>query len=151
MSGTREKDPAPAPPGAGKKPDSQPSRVRTLAEWVSLGISALLILALAGYLLRESGRGDTPYVRTEVRPLLDQVRQEGSTFILPVEITNGGRRMLRALKVEVTYQGPDGKEESRELDIDYLGERSSQTVYLYFDRHPRDLKVEAKPLHYQVE
>ena len=151
MTEPRSKSPSPVPRGGDEKPGDQPSGPRKLAEWVSLGVSALLILALATYLVLQARRGNDPYVPAEARPLLDQVRQVGTMFILPVEITNGGRRTLRALKVEVTHQGPDGKDESQELDLDYLGERSTQKVYLYFDRHPRDLKVEAKPLHYQVD
>ncbi|HTE20375.1 MAG TPA: hypothetical protein VK689_18580, partial [Armatimonadota bacterium] len=88
MSDERSNEGAPARTGAGAKAEHPPSPARTLAEWVSLGISILLIVALAGYLLRAAARGDDPYVPTEVRPLLDQARQVGGAFILPVEIAN---------------------------------------------------------------
>ena len=41
--------------------------------------------------------------------------------------------------------------EEQEFEIDYLGERATQKVYLYFDKHPRDLRVEAHPKSYRLE
>jgi len=124
---------------------------RKLAEWVSLGISVALIFGLAGYLLMEALKPHPAYVPVKVQPLLKQVREEENRFILPVEVTNQGRRTLRDLTIEIEFRPDGGKPESREVTIDYLGERSKQEIYVYFDRHPRALQVQARPLTYRLD
>jgi uncharacterized protein (TIGR02588 family) len=124
---------------------------RKLAEWVTMGVSALLILALAGYLVVEGMKPQPPYVRAEARPLIEQVRQQGERYILPVEVANHGERTLRDITMELRYVSPGGKEETREFTIDYLGEKSSQSLYFYFDEHPGGLQVEARPVSYRFD
>jgi uncharacterized protein (TIGR02588 family) len=74
---------------------------RRFAEWISLGISTVLLLCLAGYLLLQALAPDSPYLLAEARPLTAEVQQKGDRYILPIEISNQGRRTLRELKVEV--------------------------------------------------
>lgn len=136
---------------AGKKTQRRDGAGRRLAEWVSLAVSGLLLLSLAGYLLLQALRPGTPYVVAETRPLLEQVHRKGSTFVLPLEVTNPGTRTQRDLKVEVRFRSAEGQWETRELQFDYLGQESRRTVYLYFDRHPRELQVEARPVHYRLD
>jgi uncharacterized protein (TIGR02588 family) len=122
-----------------------------VAEWISLGVSALLLLGLAGYLLFQASQPRAPYITVEARPMLSDVRQEAGRYILPVAITNQGRRTLRELQVEVSYQSAGGRRETREVQIDYLGQQSRQEVYLYFDRDPRELQVQCAPLYYRLD
>jgi uncharacterized protein (TIGR02588 family) len=129
----------------------QRSGPRRLAEWVSLGISMALILGLAGSLLYEALQPHPPYVPAEVKPLIAEIREESDRYILPIQVANHGERTLRDLTVEVEYLSPDGKTETRDITIDYLGERSEQKVYTYFDRHPRDLHVRARPISYRLD
>ena len=128
----------------------QQSPARKLAEWVTMGISMLLILGLAGYLVFQGFQPAPPYIPAEVRALMQQVRQDGERYILPVEVANRGNRTLRDLKVEVTYLGPEGKE-TQDFLIDYLGERSQQNLFFYFDRHPAELQVETQPVSYRLD
>lgn len=123
---------------------------RTIAEWVTLGLSAAIVAGLAGYMLYHALRSDAPYVPAEVRPLMDQVSQEGDTYFLPVEIHNNGRRTLRDFTAELTYRTPDGSRQTREIKLDFLAERARETRYFYFDHDPRDLQVEARPVGYGV-
>jgi uncharacterized protein (TIGR02588 family) len=140
--------------GQGAKPGGQGRRAgasRRFAEWISLGISAVLLLSLAGYLILQALAPDSPYLLAEARPLTEEVQQKGDRFILPIEISNRGRRTLRELKVEVGVTEPGGRSETRELQIDYLGEQSAQTVFLYFEQDPRALQIEARPVHYLID
>ena len=137
--------------GAGKKAGRGRSGPRKLAEWVSLGISAALIATLAGYLVYQGLQPQPPYVAAEAQVLMNRVLEKDGKYILPIEVVNHGRLTLRELNVEVEYRGPDGKQETREFTIDYLGEQSKQKIYLYFDQHPRDLQVKAEPLTYRLD
>jgi uncharacterized protein (TIGR02588 family) len=124
---------------------------RRFAEWISLGISTVLLLCLAGYLLLQALAPDSPYLLDEARPLTAEVQQKGDRYILPIEISNQGRRTLRELKVEVRATEPGGKSDTRELQIDYLGEQSAQKVFLYFEQDPRGSRVETRPVYYLVD
>ena len=128
------------------------SATRTLAEWVSLGVSCLLIVGLAGFLVYEMARGNDPYnlARTAVRA--NAARQVEAVFILPVDVENTGRRTLRDLEVELTYTPPGKQQPERATKtIDYLGEGSTQTLYFYLDHDPRQMPVHVRPLHYRLD
>lgn len=121
---------------------------RKVAEWVTLGLSVVIVTGLAGYILYQALREDAPYIPAEVRPLMDQVGREGGKYFLPVEVHNRGRRTLRDFRAELTYRTTDGKQETRDIKIDFLAERARETRYFYFDQDPRGLQVEARPLGY---
>lgn len=125
---------------------------RTLAEWVSLGVSCLLIVGLAGFLVYEIVKGNDPYNLAKTSARTDEARQVEAVFILPVEVENTGRRTLRDLDVELTY-APPGKQQPEQATktIDYLGEGSTQTLYFYLDHDPRQMAVHVRPLHYRVD
>ncbi len=124
---------------------------RKLAEWVSLGLSALVILALVGYLAVEAFRKNEPFIPVEVQALLNDTREVEGKFILPVKVTNRGAQTLRDLKVELRYEPPGSAAETADVLIDYLGERSEQTAYFYFAQHPNALKLEARAVSYIVD
>jgi uncharacterized protein (TIGR02588 family) len=122
-----------------------------LAEWVSLVVSVLLIVGLAGYLLYEALQSNEPLVPVEVQPSFNQVTEANGRFILPVNIANRGQQTLRSLKIEVDYRSLDSTTATIETLLDYLGERSEQTAYFYFEEDPRKLDVKVRPASYQVE
>lgn len=124
---------------------------RALAEWGSLGISTLIILILAGYLLIEAFQGNEPFVPVHVQAQLGEVREVNGQFILPVRIANRGQETLHDLKIEMHYQPPDSPPATTDLLIDYLGERSEETVYFYFNQHPSTMNVDARAASYRVE
>jgi uncharacterized protein (TIGR02588 family) len=124
---------------------------RKLAEWVTLSLSALTVAGVAAFLVYEALRGDPPLVPVHVRVLADQAQRAAGRYVVPVEVRNDGRQTLKDLKVQVRYRSPDGKPQTNDFLIDYLGEGTRQKVYLYFDRHPSELQVEAEPLAYQIE
>lgn len=126
---------------------------RRTAEWVSLGISALLILSIAAYLLWEGVTAQQTAVPVDVKVRPDRTQQAGERYVLPVEVRNNGQVTLRDLRIVVELAGADAGADAgpREIDIDYLGQRSGQTLYLYFDRDPRSLDVRARPVQYRLE
>jgi uncharacterized protein (TIGR02588 family) len=135
--------------GQGKKQGSNGGR--KLAEWVSLGISILLIVGTAGYLIYQMFLPRSPYLRLTVKPLIAEVRQQGKQYILPVEVSNNGRRTIRELTVEVKQETPEGQQSTREIKIDYLGEKSRQKAYLTLEQDPRSMKIEAAPSYYLLD
>jgi uncharacterized protein (TIGR02588 family) len=137
--------------GAGHEDSGPPAALRTAAEWTSLIVSAIIVFGLAAYLLIESRRPESDHVPAHVRVRTDQARQVGRQYVLPVEVFNRGRRTLRELSLEVTYTSREGQDEQREVLLDYVGEGSRETVYLYLDSDPAKLDVRAQPLFYRME
>lgn len=126
-------------------------RGRKFAEWVTLSLSALIVAAVATFLVVEAVRRDSPFVPVHVRVLTNQARETAGRYVVPVEVRNDGRQTLKDLKVQVTYRGPGGAPQTSDVLIDYLGEGAPQKVYLHFDRPPAELQVKAEPFAYQLE
>jgi uncharacterized protein (TIGR02588 family) len=123
---------------------------RKLAEWVTLGLSALLLTGIAAFLLREALRPQTPFVPVAVRPLWGLVERHEKKYFVPFEVKNQGRHTLRELNIEVTFV-QDGKSESRDMLIDYLGKGSQQTLFMVFDADPKKLQIKAAPTVYRLD
>jgi uncharacterized protein (TIGR02588 family) len=126
-------------------------RPRRLAEWVSLLASAIIILGIVIYLTAEAFQPNEDIAPVEVQLLLDEAQQAGSFYVLPVKVINRSTQTLVDLSVVVEFQPPDAESRRTEMVINYLGERSDQKAYFYFDRHPRELHVTAKPAGYRVK
>lgn len=132
---------------------SRRSRRRRLAEWLSLGASVLLIAALAGYLVFEAVRSRSPFVPVEVRIELDRAQRSAGRFILPVTVRNHGNHTLRDVRVVIEHRAAsgDGEMQSHDFDIDYLGERAEQRLFVYLDEDPRTLTIEARAAQYRLD
>lgn len=124
---------------------------RRLAEWLTFGISAALVLALAGHLawrLREPV-DDVAFAHVVLRRA--DVREDGGRFALPIEIENPSRRAMRDVLIRVRRPGPENTRESVDVLVDYLGQRSSQTIYVYSSADPRAGAVDAEAISYRVD
>lgn len=124
---------------------------RRLAEWLTFGVSAALVLVLGCYLvwrMREPV-DDVAFAQVVARPA--QVREHGGRFALPIEIENPSRRALRDVLIRLRRPGPDSTRESIDLVVDYLGQRSSQTIYVYSSSDPRGGAVDAEAISYRVD
>ena len=124
---------------------------RKLAEWVTTGVSLVLVLGVAGFLVYEGMNQDSKFVGAEVKVLVEQAVERGGKFVVPVRVENRARRTLKDFKVLVTYRSASGERQSEDVVIDYVGERASATVYVYIDRDPRGAEVEAKAAGYRLE
>jgi uncharacterized protein (TIGR02588 family) len=133
-----------------KESRSSRSAKRKLAEWISLGVSVLLILGIATSLLVEALRGGWEYVPAEAVPQLERVVAQNGRYVLPIVVKNDGRHTMRDVRIEIEYE-VSGEPHKQDFTIDYLGERSEQTIYIYLDHDPRRLRIEARPVQYRLE
>jgi uncharacterized protein (TIGR02588 family) len=123
---------------------------RRLAEWFTLGISTLLVVAVAGILAYEAMRGDSPFVPISVEVMKDEAVKVGQQYVVPVQVQNRGAKTVRDLTLRVKQNG--GREQDgHELRIDYLGEGAEQRVYVYLQSDPREEKLEVRAVAYQVD
>jgi uncharacterized protein (TIGR02588 family) len=124
---------------------------RLVAEWVTMGISAAIILGVAGFLVWQGMNQESVFVPAEVKVRLDQTVERGGRYVVPVVVENLGRRTLKDFKVRVSFKAESGERESDDLVVDFLGERATEVLYVYFERDPRELGVEARVFSYALE
>ncbi len=111
---------------------------RTTAEWVSLVVSVAIVLALVGGLVYQIFvRGNRPPT-IEVKPLMEEVRQEGGSYYLPLDITNNGDRTAEDIEVMLSLDTGHGDPETMQFQVQFLdgGETENQTVI--FQNNPAE-------------
>ena len=113
--GERDRNGRQDPPGSGR----EGPRSRTAAEWITLAVSAALILAVAGLVtyLTVAG-GDRPPV-VVATPLTDAIRHEDGRSYLPVEVENRGDQTAQDVVIRAEL-ATAGAVETVEFTIDFL-------------------------------
>lgn len=110
--------------------------VRSTAEWVTLSASVLIVLTLAALVLyQQFTQGTAPPV-IEVQPRLQELRQEGGAFYLPVEITNKGEVTAEDIEVQLTLQTKDKEPETIQFQVKLLAGGESDTQTAIFQNDP---------------
>lgn len=117
---------------------SQEREPHTLAHRVSLGVSVLVLIALAVVLITGVGSGDparpTATVET-VRRLVD-----GTSHVV-VEVVNEGHRAADGVQVSASLT-IDGDEQTGDQTIDFLGAGEQRHVVFVFTGDPADGELE---------
>ncbi|MDQ5823874.1 MAG: hypothetical protein M3441_06620 [Chloroflexota bacterium] len=127
MSDDRDRDKTQAKEGPQDRGERQE---RTTAEWVSLLVSVAIVLALVGGLVYQVfARGNRPPI-IEVKPLMEEVRQEGDSYYLSLDITNNGDRTAENVEVMLSLDTGEGDPETMQFQVQFLdgGETENQTV-----------------------
>jgi uncharacterized protein (TIGR02588 family) len=123
---------------------SAPAGKSSPAEWVSFGISLAILLILVGLLGYEHfTRGNRPPV-IEATPVLEDVRQEGTFYYLPVDVANRGDMTAEDVQVQVKLKpGPDQEAETAEFAVMFLagGETAHGTAVMQHDPAQGELSV----------
>lgn len=121
-----------------------------VAETVVVGAISLAVAACLLF-LSQAVQQESRVIPVVVTPRVASSGKTGESYVLPVELRNPSSRTLKDLKVEVSYTPPQGEPETRELDVAYLGEKSTLTLYVYLDHDPRRVSVEVTPQSYRLE
>lgn len=100
--------------------DGSSSDGRTMAEWITLGISAVILLSIVGILTWLSFRGPEMPPIIVVEPSMDQVREDDSGYYLPVVIRNTGDTTVADAVVQAELDTGSGQPETAEITIDFL-------------------------------
>jgi uncharacterized protein (TIGR02588 family) len=135
-------------PSEGEAPRS--AGPRRIAEWVSFGISLALVIAVVAHLVVRSLEPSPEAIQTQVTPLLERVMRQDGRFVVPFEVRNRSSRAVRDLQIRIQY-AVEGRPESMDVVIDYLGQASVQIVYGYFRKDPRALSLTAESVSYRMD
>ena len=112
-----------------QRQDNASSDTRSIAEWITLAISAAILLSIVGVLTWLSFRGVQHPPIIVVEPSLEQVRQDDSGYYLPVVIRNTGDTTVEEAIVQAELDTGSGQPETAEITIDFLdgGEQAAGT------------------------
>jgi uncharacterized protein (TIGR02588 family) len=93
---------------------------RSMAEWITLGISAAILISIVGVLtwLSFSGAEEPPLIVVE--PNLEGVREDDSGFYLPVVIRNTGDTTVADAIVQAELDTGSGQPQTAEITVDFL-------------------------------
>ena len=119
------------------KQEAQTLADQSLAEWITLGISILILVLVVGglgYLYFSGGSPQAPTI--EIRPQLDAQRQATDAFYLPVEVVNRGVQTASDVHVQLTLTAA-GVSETVSFTIPFLPGRGKVTTIAVFQTNPR--------------
>ena len=111
------------------------NKKRTGAEWITLTVSVLIVLGLAGLVIyQEAARGTEPPV-IEVQPKLGEIRREGDAYYVPIDIANKGEVTAEDIEVQVSLEIEGEEPETIAFAVKFLagGETGEQTVVFQKD------------------
>lgn len=115
---------------------------RSAAEWTTLVLSAVVVVALAGLVSAQYLGTQRPAV-IEATPRLDALREDAGLFYLPVDIANRGEQAAEEVLVRVTVRNGED-EESAELTVPLLAGGGAEEGVTVFRIRPIEGGIDAR-------
>lgn len=117
------------------------SEERSTAEWVTLVVSVLIVLALAGLIIyQQMVRGTEPPL-IEVTPKLEEMRQEGNAYYVTIEVTNKGELTAEDVEVQLSLETGEGQPEVAAFTLKLLAGRETESQTVIFQNDPSKGKL----------
>ena len=124
-------------------PDVVDDDTLSIAEWVTLGISLAIVIAVLGVTTWLALRGDVDPATFDVSARTEQVRQHDDAWYLPSDVHNVGDDTAADVVVRAELDTGIGEPESVEFTVTFLsgGDRTSGTAVFGHDPRAGDLRV----------
>jgi uncharacterized protein (TIGR02588 family) len=108
---------------------------RSLAEWLSFGISSLIVGITAGLVIYSwaTGKNSPPILAIQ---RTEPVREENGQFYVPFEISNTGGETAESVQVIAELKVKQAIQESGDLQIDFLSEGETANAAFVFQTDP---------------
>ena len=105
------------------------------AEWITLGISVLIVLGLAALVIYQQVVAGTQPPVIEVQPKLGEIREEGGTYYVPIDIANKGEVTAEDVEIQISLEIEGEEPETVAFTVKFLagGETEEQTVVFQND------------------
>jgi uncharacterized protein (TIGR02588 family) len=121
---------------------------RSIAEWITLGISSLIVLGLIGLTTYFHLTASTAPATVEVEPRLSDVYRAGSRYYLPVTVRNTGGETGEDVRIRVSVTDRSGRQEAAEVIVTFLAGGGASHATAAFGSDPREGQVEAVVVSY---
>ncbi len=122
---------------------------RSFAEWLSFGISSLIVGTTAGLVIYSwaTGRNSPPVLainRTE------PIREVDGQFYVPFEISNTGGETAESVQIIAELKVKLAVQESGDLQIDFLSRGETEKAAFVFKTDPRKGDLVVRVASYKV-
>ena len=127
---------------SGQETKKEQDQGRSIAEWITLTISTVIVLSLVGLIVYEYvGRSNQP-PEIIVDFQRGQVRKENDSYSIPVVITNRGEQTATNVRILVSL-GTGNQADQSEIQIDFLagGAHEQRRVVVRQDPAQMDFRV----------
>lgn len=124
------------------------SQGRTVAERITLAVSAMVVLSILGLVTYLYFQGDEKPVSVVATARVDEIRHESEVYYVPVDVKNEGDRTVE----EVTIQGElvtDGQIETAEFTLTYLAGGEHATGTFIYSEDPLKGELTVRPVSYK--
>lgn len=117
-------------------PPLQPRRRRSLAEWVTFVVAALVLSGLVGLIVYDwqVNQDRPPAFQIEIT---ESARVTDGRYYVPFSIQNTGGRIARSVQVTAELSLDDGGSESGEQQIDSLSGNERKSGSFVFSHNPQ--------------
>ncbi|MBE9059715.1 TIGR02588 family protein [cf. Phormidesmis sp. LEGE 11477] len=117
-------------------PAVEASGARSLAEWLTLAISSLVLLLIVFLVLYDwqLGKNLPPAFQVEVS---ETSRLTADRYYVPFTLKNTGGRIARTVQVTAELTLPDGSDETGEQQFDFLSGNEQKQGGFVFDHDPQ--------------
>lgn len=127
----------------------QPATVRSWAEWITFGISSLILIALVGLV------GYVWFTREDEPPVLSvmkiaEPREANGQFYVPFEVRNEGGQTVDSVQItaELTIQGE--VQETGDQVIDFLSSGEREEGAFIFTQNPAEAELTIRVASYKL-
>ncbi|MEL6604466.1 MAG: TIGR02588 family protein [Cyanobacteria bacterium J06614_10] len=131
-------------PSAGNEPfqDEAFQKARSLAEWITLTISTLVLLAIVGLVLYDWQLTKNLPPAFQIQ-LTEAPRLTENRYYVPFTLKNTGGQIARTVQVIAELHLPDGQDETGEQQFDFLSGNERKKGSFVFEHNPQtgDLTV----------
>ena len=121
---------------AAEKSTEQISGARSLAEWVTLAVSTLVLLSIVALVLYDwqLSKNLPPAFQVEIN---ENSRLIEGRYYVPFTLKNTGGRIARTVQVIAELTLPDGSDEAGEQQFDFLSGNEQKQGGFVFDHDPQ--------------
>ncbi|MFK8186160.1 MAG: TIGR02588 family protein [Phormidesmis sp.] len=125
------------PPQKTDRKKAKSNKRRSLAEWITLSISTLVLTLIVGLVLYDwqLSKNLPPAFQIEVT---EKARLTAGRYYVPFTLRNTGGRIARTVQVIAELDLPDGTAESGEQQFDFLSGNERKKGSFVFEHNPQD-------------
>ena len=109
---------------------------RSAAEWVTVVVSTLIMLALVGLVIFQYATQGTRPSTIKVEPAMEEVSRRGDAYYLPVNITNDGDRAVEDVEIQLSLKVGEGEPESAAFSVHFLAGGETDQEIVVFSNDP---------------
>lgn len=120
----------------GMQTEHHSDEARAIAERVTVGLSAGLILLVAGLVVYSHLLAGSEPASIQVNPVFEELREEAGSYYLPVGIENTGDRTAQDVRVEVSIPSATAGREIAEISVQFLAGGETIEAVAVFQHAP---------------